>query len=108
MIDDKRTINYVGLLVSILPAAVFVWGIVEAGYGLMQVLGWRASGHMLYGMTGHFRNPGPYGGFIACVMAVAGAWLLGSPVRPGMTDMNPGKTGTAYARLGLRYLAWGA
>ena len=69
-----------------------VWGIEEAGYGLMQVFGWRASGHALYALTGHFSNPGPYGGFIACVMAVAGAWLLRFRVKPGMTKVEPGMT----------------
>lgn len=53
-----------------------VWGICESMYGLSQVLGWRSSRHALYALTGHFQNPGPFGGFIACVMAVAGAWLL--------------------------------
>ena len=64
------------LLNMLLVVAVCVWGIVEAGYGLMQVLGWRMSHHSLYSLTGHFNNPGPYGGFIACVMAVAGAWVV--------------------------------
>ena len=105
---EKRNNLVWSWLSDALLAALFVWGIVSACYGLMQVLDMRRSRNMLFVLTGHFSNPGPYGGFIACVMAVAGAWLLGSPVRPGMTDMNPGKTGTAYARLGLRYLAWGA
>ena len=43
-------------------------------------------------MTGHFSNPGPYGGFIACVMAVAGAWLMRFRVKPGMTKVEPGMT----------------
>ena len=80
----KRTDNCVELLVSVLLAAVFVWGIVEAGYGLTQALGWRTSRHALYAMTGHFPNPGPFGGFIACVMAVAGAWLLRYRNKPGI------------------------
>jgi hypothetical protein len=29
-------------------------------------------------MTGHFSNPGPFGGFIACIMAVAFAWVYPS------------------------------
>ena len=61
---------------SVLVAGLCVWGIVESCYGLSQVLGWRSSRHALYALTGHFQNPGPFGGFIACVMAVAGAWLL--------------------------------
>ncbi len=77
-----------------LLAGLCAWGVEEAVFGLMQVLGWRASGHALYALTGHFSNPGPYGGFIACVMAVAGAWLLGFPVKPGMTKGESGMTGS--------------
>lgn len=89
-----------GLVMAAL-AAVFLWGIVEAGYGLMQALGWRPSRHVLYALTGHFRNPGPFGGFVACVMAVAGAFLLRFPAKPG-------KSPEAIAGMVLRMLAWGA
>ena len=75
-----------------LLAGLCAWGVEEAVFGLMQVLGWRASGHALYALTGHFSNPGPYGGFIACVMAVAGAWLMRFRVKPGMTKVEPGMT----------------
>ena len=74
---------------AVLVVGICVWGIVECGYGLLQILGWRSSRHALYALTGHFQNPGPFGGFIACVMAVAGAWLMGSPVKPGMTKEGP-------------------
>ncbi len=60
----------------LLVSGVCLWGIVESLCSLSQVLGWRSSRHALYALTGHFQNPGPFGGFIACVMAVAGAWLL--------------------------------
>ena len=61
---------------AVIVSGLCVWGIIESCYGLSQVLGWRSSRHALYALTGHFQNPGPFGGFIACVMAVAGAWLL--------------------------------
>ena len=60
----------------LLVSGVCLWGIVESLCSLSQVLGWRSSRHALYALTGHFQNPGPFGGFIACVMAEAGAWLL--------------------------------
>ena len=63
-----------------------IWVIWESGYGLSQALGWRSSHHALYALTGHFQNPGPFGGFIACVMAVAGAWVMRSRVKLGMTE----------------------
>jgi len=77
-IKQKCYYPYWQLLELVLVATVWVWGIVEAATGLMQVLGLRISGHSLFALTGHFRNPGPYGGFIACIMAVAAAWLLKS------------------------------
>ena len=46
--------------------------------------------------SGHYNNPGPFGGFVACVMAVAGAWLLKTPILP-----KP-------VRLGTRLLAGAA
>ncbi|MCM1502619.1 MAG: O-antigen ligase family protein [Bacteroidales bacterium] len=42
----------------------------EAVLGLRQIFGHEQSGHYLFAMTGSFRNPGPYGGFIAIMAAV--------------------------------------
>ena len=78
--------GYVGLRLSFYSfpkqseaIAIFcmcVWGTLEAICGLWQVLGHGVSNHMLYSLTGHFSNPGPYGGFIACTMAVAFAEIV--------------------------------
>ncbi len=57
-------------------AAVCLWGAYEAVYGLMQISSLSPSRHAAFAMTGHFENPGPYGGFIAMTMAVSGAYLL--------------------------------
>lgn len=81
------------LIVSVLC----IWGFVESGYGLFQVLGWRSSHHALYALTGHFQNPGPFGGFIACVMAVAGAWVM----RPDTSSLT---RVIAWAALGMGLL----
>ncbi|MBR3743582.1 MAG: O-antigen ligase family protein [Bacteroidales bacterium] len=88
MTRDKRCHTILRLLTVLFFAAVCVWGITEAGYGLLQVLGWRMSRHSLYALTGHFNNPGPYGGFIACVMAVATAWVMRSRVKPSGLRMT--------------------
>lgn len=88
MTRDKRCHTILRLLTVLFFAAVCVWGITEAGYGLLQVLGWRMSRHSLYALTGHFNNPGPYGGFIACVMAVAAAWVMRSRVKPSGLRMT--------------------
>ena len=102
--------NIKGSLVYVVVVGLCLWGILEDGYGLMQVLGWRSSRHALYVLTGHFQNPGPFGGFVACVMAVAGAWVMRFPVKPGMTEERPGMTeaGRWMARIevGIRVLAW--
>ncbi len=80
------------VLCSSAVAALCLWGIWESGYGLLQVLGWRSSRHVLFALTGHFQNPGPFGGFIACVMAVAVGWLMRFRVKPGMTKEWSGMT----------------
>lgn len=97
----ERMIGY------LLVAGICIRGIAEAVYGLQQVLGLRASRHALFALTGHFRNPGPFGCFIACVMAVAGSWLLRSPAladrqaerRDGL--LSRWMTGLAWLTFGL-------
>ena len=82
-----------GLYLSgVIVSAICLWGIAESCYGLLQVLGWRSSRHALYALTGHFQNPGPFGGFIACVMAVAVGWLMRFRVKPRMTKEWSGMT----------------
>lgn len=46
----------------------------ESALGLMQVFGLRASGHAGFALTGTFSNPGPYGGFIAVLLAVLASY----------------------------------
>ena len=54
---------------------ICLWSCREAVLGLSQVFGHSLSGHSMFGMTGSFPNPGPYGGFIAVTMAIALAYL---------------------------------
>ena len=58
--------NYPWLLL-----AVVVSGIIQAIYGNLQLLGYYASNHSGFKMTGSFFNPGPYAGFLVSVWAVA-------------------------------------
>lgn len=60
----------------IFSLAAAIWLMIESGYGMMQVLGIARSGHVLYSMTGHFQNPGPFGGFVAMLMSICLAYLL--------------------------------
>lgn len=57
-------------------SAVALWLASEAVLGIRQLFGMAASHNVLFQMTGHFGNPGPYGGFIAVCSAIvwAAAW----------------------------------
>lgn len=61
---------------ALLFCLVYVWGAFEAFYGLLQLTPFVASRHPAFAMTGHFDNPGPFGGFVAMTMALAGAYLV--------------------------------
>lgn len=52
------------------------WLMAESVYALMQVAGVARSGHIRYAMTGHFLNPGPFGGFVGMLMAVCVACVV--------------------------------
>ena len=101
--SDKRCYSdaLVPALRITLLSGLLLWGIYESVYGLFQVLGWRSSRHALYALTGHFQNPGPFGGFIACVMAAAGAWLVGAGPGKGVFRANPRIQQPGWHRKGL-------
>lgn len=61
---------------TILCAIAASWLIYESGCGVLQVLGLARSAHVLFPLTGHFQNPGPFGGFVAMLMSVCMAVLL--------------------------------
>ena len=48
----------------------------EALCGLEQVLGIQSSANISFLMTGNFRNPGPFGGFLAMMMSISGAYII--------------------------------
>lgn len=50
---------------------VVISGIFQAVYGNLQLLGYCASNHSGFKMTGSFFNPGPYAGFLVSVWSVA-------------------------------------
>ena len=43
---------------------------------LLQIIGKNASSHSNFIMTGSFDNPGPFGGFIAIMLAILGSYVL--------------------------------
>lgn len=71
-LDKINYMNGCKFLISV--AAIF--SIYESGLGLLQIIGIHASSHSNFIMTGSFENPGPYGGFIAIMLAILGAYVL--------------------------------
>ncbi|WP_298487555.1 O-antigen ligase family protein [uncultured Maribacter sp.] len=51
--------------------AIVISGTIQAIYGNLQLLGYFASNHSGFNITGSFFNPGPYGGFLVCVWILA-------------------------------------
>ncbi len=58
--------NYPWLLL-----AIIISGIIQAVYGNLQLLGYSASNHSSFKITGSFFNPGPYAGFLVSVLPIA-------------------------------------
>lgn len=48
----------------------------ESALGLRQVFGDAPSRNALFPITGHFENPGPFGGFVAVLLAITTAWCV--------------------------------
>ena len=68
--------NYSWLLLAIVISGIF-----QAVYGNLQLLGYCASNHSGFKMTGNFFNPGPYAGFLVSVWTVAlGMYLFKDPL----------------------------
>lgn len=55
---------------------IALFAMYETGLGILQIIGVCASSHSNFIMTGSFDNPGPYGGFIAIMLAILGAYVL--------------------------------
>ncbi|MDD2595858.1 MAG: O-antigen ligase family protein [Bacteroidales bacterium] len=62
--------------ISFAIITVIFCGLIEAICGVTQLLGLSNSNHDLYCMTGTFFNPGPYGGYLAIIMAIAIAYII--------------------------------
>jgi O-antigen ligase len=51
--------------------AICFSGTVQAVYGCLQLWGYYPSHHGLFNMTGSFFNPGPYAGYLCCILPIA-------------------------------------
>jgi O-antigen ligase len=56
--------------------AILFCGLIEALYGISQLLGLNNSKHVLYRMTGTFFNPGPYGGYLSVIMTLSISYIV--------------------------------
>lgn len=64
------------LLFYIIYIIIVIWGIEEAICGILQVYKILPSNHSLFATTGHFKNPGPYAGFLSFTSSVEFAYLM--------------------------------
>ena len=69
-------IRYYKILKRINPIICNSIVIYETSKGVLQILGFKASGHAGFAMTGSFTNPGPYGGLIAILLAILGTYVI--------------------------------
>ncbi len=60
----------------ILMVFFIITGLVEAVWGLLQLYGFTDSFHSEFRITGSFSNPGPYAGYLACVVPVTLHYIL--------------------------------
>lgn len=89
--------NYPSLLMFFI-SIIICTGILEAGWGTMQLYGFKISNHPLFNLTGSFFNPGPFSGYIAAILPVSFGVML--------RFSNCRKSDLSNPRTTLYYLAW--
>lgn len=67
----NRRLKGLELIFYALSCAILLFGLVEGGWGTLQLLHLVESGHGRYPVTGSFYNPGPFGCFIGIIFPVA-------------------------------------
>lgn len=55
---------------------IVVINLYEIRLGYLQLIGKISSNHILYTITGSFKNPGPYGGFLAVCISLFAAYYI--------------------------------
>ncbi|MBQ0149560.1 MAG: O-antigen ligase family protein [Bacteroidales bacterium] len=58
----------------LMVAVMSVWLLYETAFGMAQVFGLAPSNHAAFVLTGHFHNPGPFGGFVCVLASVTAAY----------------------------------
>lgn len=64
---------------------VCIGGTFESLYGILQVFCVLPSRNVVFNLTGHFDNPGPYGGFLAVITAIIGTYLIKNSRKEGLS-----------------------
>lgn len=67
-LDTTEIKRYTLLIITLV---VIVYGVYESVIGYMQLFGVIPSGNSRFPVTGSFFNPGPYCGFLACILPLA-------------------------------------
>lgn len=72
-----------------LAVIILIVGILESSYGLGQLYGWWPSHHETFTITGTFSNPGPYSGWLACLIPVSIFGILQGTTRLSSRILYP-------------------
>ena len=68
--DSWKEILFFPNIPVYVSCSLMIMGGIEAIWGLRQLFGFSASGHLQYVLTGSFFNPGPYAGYLAMVLPI--------------------------------------
>lgn len=68
LLYTAETKRYILLIITL---AVIAYGVFETAIGYLQLFGMIPSGNSRFPVTGSFFNPGPYCGFLACILPLA-------------------------------------
>ncbi|KJD35667.1 hypothetical protein PW52_07940 [Tamlana sedimentorum] len=83
--------------------AITLSGIIQAGYGSLQLLDFYRSNHNGFKITGSFFNPGPYAGFLAAVWSIALGTYLFKEFILKQTLLLENKS-SPFGKTGIRYV----
>jgi O-antigen ligase len=107
LISVKNTLIFSDIK-KLLCFAFILFGMYEAGLGLLQLYGFEQSNHGLFRLTGSFFNPGPYAGFLAVIAPVAFYLLFNHKGHERATPppfVGRGQGGEAIIELSLKIVS---
>lgn len=75
-VATRTILSHVPAMKNILCGVIVCMGGVLAAWGLLQLYGILESNHRMFAVTGPFRNPGPYSGYITILFSVTFGCML--------------------------------